>query len=542
MKKSLNNANYREKISLAFSRHKELCKQRGIKVFIYAILLIIIYLFSCNKDNLFPDNGDITPANYDLREYNLVTPVRNQNGLMPDGSINMGTTVGICWAFAGLASMESNMLKQGITNNPHSNDATLSPWYLGNYIGFNSPCYYFNSATIPDLQPPTTFGYFSLSCGWGGGGSHWVGDFLISGKEIPTWINCPMPTAEMTAKLTLSPPVTHLKKKYGIAKMPLYFAADFAGIDDYRKQIKNYIKNNGAIQSFIHLEAIDYPNMITQVVNGITYTGYRFIDKVNYNMFTYEAENHGTIFLTHAIAIVGWDDSRTINVGGHTAKGAWLIKDSQGETTWNKGYFWVAYDDLAINFFAVGLIVNNESNDEHQSKYQTHPGILSMTTGNSNYNDENCIEFGLYNYLLNGYLTTTSWGVAEFPLNNNETLTAVGIFSSNRNQKLTVKVYKNNLNGTPMLTKNFTLDEVGYHLLKLNKEINFLTSETMFIAVGFENAPSHNRLPLCYVQNDNHNFVYPTYFGKMEGGVFQLTPYSAVNPNSAFFLQAIVKK
>lgn len=107
---------------------------------------------------------------------------------------------------------------------------------------------------------------------------------------------------------------------------------------------------------------------------------------------------------------------------------------------------------------------------------------------------------------------------------------------------LSVEVYKNNLNGTPLLTQDFTLDEMGYHLLKLNNDINFLSNETMLIAVGFQNAPTHKRLPLCYVQNDNHNFIYPTYFGKKEGGVFQLIPYSDMNPNSGFFLQAIVRK
>jgi len=506
--------------------------------------LLTACLISCEKTDCSDcsDNSNLIPDKYDLREHDLVTPVRNQNGLNPDGTSDVGSTVGLCWAFAGLAAMESNMLKQGITSNPYSSEASLSPWYLGNYIGFNMPCYEFNSATIPDLQPPTAFGYYFPNCGWGGSGSIWIGDYLIAGKEIPTWNDSPMPTAEMTAQLTLSPPVTHLKKKYSIEKMLLFFADEFAETADYRKHIKNYIIKNGAIQSFIHLEPIDLPNMVSQVVNGITYTGYRFMDKVNYNLFTYETENHSTDFFTHAITIVGWDDNRIINVGGHTAEGAWLIKDSQGEKSWNNGYFWVAYDDIAVNSFAAGLIVSKESNDEHQSKYQTHPGMLSMLAGNNDYNEENYIEMGLYSYLLNGYFSTTSWGVAEFPLNTGETLSAVGIFSSNRNQTVHVEIYKNRMENKPLLTQQFILDEIGYHLLKLSDDIPFLASETMIVAVGFESTPSHNRLPLSYVQNDNHNFVYPTYFGKKEGGVFQLTPYSEIYPNSAFFLQAIVRK
>ncbi len=505
-------------------------------------LFFIVCTFSCEKGTDLPGNRDDIPATYDLRKFNTVTPVRNQNGLRPDGSSDMGAPVGLCWAFASLAGIESNMLKQGITSNPLDPNASLSPWYLGNYIGFNDPCYAFNSATIPGLLPPTTFGYFFPSCGWGGGGSHWVGDYLIAGKEIPTWNECPMPEAEMSAQRTLSQPVAHQKKKYSISKMPFFFADNFASPADYIKHIKKYIMNHGAIQSFVHLEAIDLPGMTSQVVHGSTYNGSRFMDKVNYNMLTYEAENHGTDFLTHAIAIVGWDDHRKINVGGHTAEGAWLIKDSQGESSWDNGYFWVAYDDIAVNVFAAGLIVGKEADHAHQSKYQTHPGMLSMLTENNLCDEENSIVLGLYSYLLNGDRTSTSWGVAEFPLHNNETLTAVGIFCSNMNQKVRVHVFKNNLSGTPLITQDFVLDDMGYHILKLNHDQNFFTNETMLIAVGFENDPSHERLPLCYVQNNNHDFVYPTYFGKKEEGVFQLTPYADMNPNSAFFLQAIVRK
>ena len=103
----------------------------------------------------------------------------------------MGSTVGLCWAFSSLASLESSMLKQGITSNPLSMEASLSPWYLGNYIGFNIPCHEYNPNIIPGLLPATAFGYYNFSCGWGGtsvssAAGHWTADYLISGKEIST--------------------------------------------------------------------------------------------------------------------------------------------------------------------------------------------------------------------------------------------------------------------------------------------------------------------------------------------------------------------
>ncbi len=536
--------NMRKKYHAIFCKRSNTERKFNAQKKIFFYLLLIIGLLSCEKAT-DPININPIPTRYDLREYNLITPVRNQNGVKPDGASDMGSTVGLCWAFSSLASLESNMLKQGITSNPQSPDASLSPWYLGNYIGFNIPCYEYNPNTIPDLLPLTAFGYYNPSCGWGGGASsatgHWTANYLIAGKEIPTWNDCPMPTDNMTAHLTLIPPVTQIKQKYNIEQMLMFFADDFASINEYRNKIKSYIKEHGAIQSFIHLEAIDFPGMTSQIVNGVEYLSSRFMDKVNYNMFTYETNNFGTGFFTHAIAIIGWDDNRYINVDGHTTTGAWLIKDSSGDKSYDNGFFWVAYDDPAISAFALGLIACSESNYEHQSKYQTHPGILSKLLTGTQCNDDNCIDFGMHSYLFNGLPTGTTWGVAEFPLTNKEDLAAVGIFCGNRNQKVSVHIYKDNLNSTPLHTQDFTIDEQGYHLLKLNHDITFLSNETMIIALGFENESLHTRLPLCYVQNDEHNFIYPTFFGTLEEGSFQLTPYSTINHNSAFFLQAIVK-
>lgn len=511
-----------------------------MKIIIILLVLFIVGIYSCGKENSIVET---IPAKYDLRYWNLITPVRNQNGITYDGKSDMNTTVGLCWAFSSLSSLESNMLKQGITNNPYSPEASLSPWYLGNYVGFNQPYYEYNDDTIPGVQPPVTFGYYSFqSAGWGGGGGFWTGDYLISGKELPIWDDCPMPNSDQTARITLTPPFATVKKKYNIAQMSIIFAEDFPSVNDYRNHIKKYILKNGALQSFSHLEIIDIQGITKQIVNGIEYNDYRFMDKDNFNMYTYETNNLGTILLTHAITIAGWDDFREINVGGHRTTGAWLIKDSMGKTSWEDGYFWLAYDDAAINFVAFGLIACPEESFEHQSKYQTHSGILSNLYQNIQINDENSIDLGMYGYLLNGDTTCTSWGFAEFYLDTDETLSAVGIFSSNRNQLVTIQIFKDTIENKALFNKNFILTEVGYHIVNLKIDIQFRASETMIIGVGYNQSSDHKRLPLVYVQNNEYNFDYPTYFGKQVENDFQLTPYSEINTNAAFFMQAIVLK
>lgn len=514
-----------------------------IRRMFHAFLWICLFCSnSCGKKESPREPSATIPAHYDLRERQLMTAVKNQNGTKPDGMGDMGSTVGICWAFASLASLESNLLKQGISPNPASKEASLSAWYLGNYIGLNQPCYHFNHETIPGVEPPTTFGYYFPDCGWGGGGSFWTGDYLIAGKPLPLWDDCPMPEARQNARQTLEPPPEVQTGPFPVSRMAIFLAADFASAGAFRESIKKYILTHGAIQGMIHLEPVDLQGITSQVTNGIRYNHARFTDTLNFDMYTYETDNLGTQLLTHCVAIAGWDDNRKLNVDGHRTTGAWLVKDSQGEKNWDKGYFRVAYEDLAVNFLASGLIACTETNFKHQSTYQTHPGILSHLNGISGCNTENCLELGDYGYLLNGYNTGTSWGVAEFPLNMDETLEAIGIFSSNRNQKMTVRIHKDNLASPPLLTREFFVEEVGYHQLKLGKGIRFVSGETMMIGVGFEREPEHQRFSLAYVQNDNFNFHYPTYWGRLVRNQFHVSRYSDMHPTCGFFLQAIVRR
>ena len=106
-------------------------------------VLIIIALACCGGG----DNAGNTPEAFDLRNVagsNFVTPVKTQTALFPDGNPDIGASVGLCWAFASMASFESSLLFQGLVSNPDSPAADLSEWHLGNWNGMNNPVYTFN--------------------------------------------------------------------------------------------------------------------------------------------------------------------------------------------------------------------------------------------------------------------------------------------------------------------------------------------------------------------------------------------------------------
>ncbi len=523
----------------------------SVRYFWIVIVILIVGFTIFFASNLYKSDfeqnekvvlHDEIPDQYDLRDYNLITPVKEQNGQKPDGSTDLGTTVGLCWSFASLSSLESNMLKQNIVKSPENSEVNFSPWYLGNYIGYNSPCYEHNSNIIPNAEPSTSFGYYSFdTSSWGGAGSSWVADYLISGKKLPLWKDSPMPYSDMNAKRTLAKPEPDLGKQYIIDSMQILFRDDFDNKNEYYDSIKKYILKHGAIQSFIHLEVIDTEGIEKEVCNGATYTGHRFMDKQNYNLYTYTTDNLCTSLYTHAVAIAGWDDNRKIEIDGHKTTGAWLIKDSMGQKAYDNGYFWVAYDDqVLLTYFASGIIASKNQSYKHPSFYQTHSGGLSESDSDD-YEEDSLIELGNYNYLLNGFKDKNSWGFAEFELKNNETLKAIGIFTSNPDEKVTVNVYKNSVDSEVLFSKEFEVEYAGYHILDFQENIFFKKGEVIVVGIGFENS-ERSKLPLVYTKNNNYNYTHSTYYATYEDNKFELNKYSDFCENCSLYMQAIVSK
>ena len=499
------------------------------------------------------------PDRYDLREHNLLTPVKNQNGLRSDGISDLGSSVGLCWAFASLNSFESSLLKQKIVASPTDARANLSPWHLGNYIGFNLPVYEFNPTLMPGVEPDTTFGYVKAEGGWGGGGGFWACDYMIRGDGPLLWKDAPMPNDQMTNHQTLQKPAQGTPADYLVQEMLLLDPDDFpdknGDVDEvkFREKIKRSILKYGAIQSFIHLEAIDCPGVEKQTCNGRTYTGRRFMDKSRYNLYTYDTEDLCSDLFTHAVSISGWDDHRIINVDGHATRGAWLIKDSIGTNSHDKGYFWVAYDDrVHLQFMASAFVALSGAGYKHPSRYQTHPGGLSRTFPGEEtaMNEANIISLGTYAYLLDGYNNNRedSWGIARFQFTENETLKGVGIFTSNPNETVTIHLHKGWEDFTadrdnPLFAQTYNVSEKGYHLLTFDQEIQLLAGEELIIGTGFMFTPDHKKQPLVYVRDTlpSGPITYRTSHTR-DGGWSALESYENACPGfwSGFFLQAVV--
>lgn len=69
-----------------------------------------------------------------------------------------------------------------------------------------------------------------------------------------------------------------------------------------------------------------------------------YFDNTYYNNVDYTYYYSGSNAPNHGVLIVGWDDNK-ITAGGF---GAWIVKNSRGETWGEDGYFYVSYNDSQI--------------------------------------------------------------------------------------------------------------------------------------------------------------------------------------------------
>lgn len=218
------------------------------------------------------------PKDYDPREHGKSTAVKDQENL------------GVCWAFAGIAGLESFMATNNYGNLDLSEEHMrwwakngINGWNVGDHEGTSnllSMCY-FVSGDGPKLE-----------------------------SELKYNTHNSMPSNMNTAK--------------GIN----YSVSDAIFIKNNQSDIKNAIAKYGG------------------VVSGYgDFSEYMSKDQNSYYVDFDKGQNH-------AVTVVGWDDGYSKNNFTGKAKpknnGAWLVKNSWGNYNSEGGYFWVSYEDKTL--------------------------------------------------------------------------------------------------------------------------------------------------------------------------------------------------
>ena len=328
-----------------------------------------------------PYNGSL-PSNYDLIKYGLVSSVKNQGS---DGN---------CWAFAGIAALESCILKATGVEYDFSEENMKNLMALFSDYGRNMMT---NNGGYINMVPS----YFAS----------WMGPVNESDDKY-------------SINTLLSPLMDSVMHVQNIVYLPRLSYTD-------NDAIKHAILNYGG------------------VFTGIYYSG----SYMKYNSYYCTSSTA----LNHAIVIVGWDDnySKSNFKTSPQGDGAWICKNSWGPDWGENGYFYVSYYDrgcakVGDNEASFTFILNDTVKYNKIYQYDVS-GITdyfltnqSMVWYQNNYNvssDEILVAFSTYfnrpsNYTVEIYVNN------ELKLTQNGS-SLPGYFTINFDEF--IPVYKNDL-------------------------------------------------------------------------------------------------
>ena len=233
-------------------------------------------------------NG-VLPQKYDLRDYGWVTPVRDQEG------------GGNCWAFAGIAALESCILKAT------GEAVDLSEENVKNLIELYS-AYGWKEDTNEGGHSEMTWGNLIS----------WIGPVLEDDD----------PYDDYSTLSTLMNAFMHVQNVY-------YLPARENALDN--DAIKKAIMDYGAVSVLMYADFDSYLNYDEKTAS-------------------YFLATSTSAYANHAVTVVGWDDNYDKDkfpLGGMAgSNGAWIVKNSWNTDWGDEGYFYVSYYDPVV--FEIG--------------------------------------------------------------------------------------------------------------------------------------------------------------------------------------------
>ena len=379
------------------------------------------------------------PEKYDLRNEGRSTDVKNQ---IPHG---------VCWTFATMASLESNLITKGLGDSK----IDLSEAHLAYY--FNNGA---SNATISKFcgrdsgsGNEEAANYFNatatLARGYG----------AVAEKDFPYSAF----QGEETEKKYISSKLM-TKSTYGLTDAIIVNGDPTE--KDYDKPavdaVKKLIKENGAVAT-----RMDFPNGNEYLLKEFGSTHEKDLKAF------YEKEEDIVQGGGHAVTIIGWDDNyndfpsanvkeieiydkkagKTITVPGNkpAGPGAWIIKDSYGTSFHGGGYFYMSY--YSANLFQYVSFKAEKSSKKEMYQYD------GIGVG------ENIL---MYKKKISGANTYTA--------RTDLLLNQLASYSPCAGSKTNFKVYVNQngkspVSGSKVYNKTFKRDHSGYNVLNMGKTV-----------------------------------------------------------------------
>lgn len=358
---------------------------------------------------------------FDLRDIGAVTSVKDQ------------ALLDTCWSFATMASVESNLIMQGLADDTIDLSESHLLWFTnGAQITDENDRLYGDESRILGQEA-----YSSSATLYDAVGtlSRWSGVQLEADAPYdPTGKTDPLPEEQRYTSYA------HLEQANVYLK-------------EHVTEIKQNLLDKGACYAVIY-SADKYYNPKTKAHYGISQ------------------------FANHAITIVGWDDNFSRENFREDCRpmnnGAWIVKNSRGDRWGDKGYFYLSYEDHSLRdivFFETGPVYN------YGSIYQ-YDGSIGM-------------EYSKYSMKL---ITTNKMPhptcANVYTAEDNAPIKAVGFYTTNDDFKYTITVFTgvtdDPSSGKVVHTQSGTMEHYGYHTVELTESVPVKKGEKFAVAVTFE--------------------------------------------------------
>jgi C1A family cysteine protease len=207
-----------------------------------------------------------------------------------------------------------------------------------------------------------------------------------------------------------------------------------------------------------------------------------------WNQMNYQGRNYTYQYalglpVNHAVTIVGWNDSFDKNLFKQVppGNGAFIVKNSWGDTWGENGYFYISYYDRKLGYNE-NAVFTAESKDNYDHVYQYDPLGWTVSKG--------------YKYPGN----LIAWGGNVFSSERNENLKAIGFYTTDLNTAYEIYVYKNPVSGPMNSGQRFVVQESGrysfpgYHTHVLNSAVPMRAGERFSIVIKFINPSASDPL------------------------------------------------
>lgn len=348
---------------------------------------------------------------------------------------------GTCWAHAGTAVIETNMIKNAASFGSiyDATNIDLSERHLA-YFGYNTYTTDKTSLMYGEGSKQTTSKVFN-----NGGNDGITSAYLARGSGMAFESDAPY---DITSAMQVLP-----EEDRNISGVQL---KNYVDLGTYEKDASSVANGVTAIQA-----AIKQYGAVTA----------RYESNDNYADSSDGRQNFYTKSTTgcnHEICVVGWDDNYSASEFKTTppGNGAWLARNSWGDGWSKDGYFWISYYDNSLCGF---------------STFEVTPATTYGRT---------------YSYTAsrpNGYLGWNSKSVGQsniYECQEDESLKSVGFYTVSNNIQVDVKVYVKDtaFEGSPVFgsavaSYSGTINIKGFHVVDLSKAVSLKKGQYFSIVV-----------------------------------------------------------